>query len=89
MPTVFGIVQTTTNRGRGWHSQLFCSGPRTGAGGENVSPFTTGLQKKSIMVGRCRRAKTFVSLFFLNLPVAGTPRHVRKNFTQKFEDLSA
>ena len=41
---IFGIMLTATNNGRGWHSQVFGQGPRTGASAENVSPPITGLQ---------------------------------------------
>ena len=62
---------------------LFCSGPRTGAGGENVSPLTTSLQKgewwSGVSVGN---TLFFFSRFssFLNEPIAGAPRHVCKKF---------
>ena len=41
------IILTAMNSssGKGDRVASFCSGPRTGASGENVSPPTTGLQK--------------------------------------------
>ena len=56
-----------------WYLFL-ATGPRTGASGGNVSPLTTGLQKKSIMAVRFRRK--IIPFFFLNEPIAGTPRYV-------------
>ena len=43
--SLFSIMLTAINSGRGWHSQFFCSGARTGAADENVSQPTAGLQK--------------------------------------------
>ena len=62
-------------------SPVFCSGPRTGSSGENVSPPTTGLKKDQyVMVRRFRRQTFFFYIFFLNEPVAGTLRHACKKF---------
>ena len=61
---IFSIALIAVNSGKGWYSQLFCSGPRTGARGENVSPPTTGFkndqQRSGVSVGR----KHFVFICF-------------------------
>ena len=77
---IFCIILTAMNSGRGWRGHVFCSGPRTGASGENVPPPTTGLQngqqRSSVSVGR----KVWFSRFYLNEPVPGTPRQSYKEF---------
>ena len=62
------------NSGRGWHIQFLCSGPRTGASGENVSPPTTLWPSKKVKHGQA-----FLKFIFLNEPIAGTPRRAIKN----------
>ena len=68
---------------------VFYSGPRNGASGENVSPPTTGLQKKVNNGHAFLKENTFFSIFFLNEPIAGTPRPPVKTFTQISEGLTA
>ena len=54
---------------------FFCSGPRTGASGENVSPPTSGLQKVHTRNGRAFPEEEkcfFFFFFFLNEPITGT-----------------
>ena len=43
---------------------FFCSGPRTGASGESVSPPTAGPQQRSVMVRRFRGKTGFFRFFF-------------------------
>ena len=76
---IFSVRLTAVNSARGWHGQVFCSGPRTGASGENVSPPTTGLRKRQEWSG-VSVGKQHLSFFFLNEPIAGTIRHADKMF---------
>ena len=59
---------------------FFCSGPTTGASGDNVSPPTTGLQKDQKWSGVSVGFFFFFSHFFLNEPIAGTLRHAYEQF---------
>ena len=75
---IFSITLTAMNRGRGWHGQCFCSGPRTGDSGENVSPPTTGLQKGQYWSGVSVGKHHFFLFFFMNEPIASTVGHAFK-----------
>ena len=59
-------------------ASFFCSGPRTGARGENVSPRTTGLQTVNNGQAFPQVETLFFFCFFMNEPVPGTPRHAYK-----------
>ena len=61
---VFSVILTAMNSGRGWHSHFFCSGRRTGASGENVSPPTTGLRKRQQWSGVSVGKPFFFPIFF-------------------------
>ena len=77
----------TANSGRGWHSPFCWSGPRTGASGENVSPPTTGLPTKSVVVRRFRRGEKRFCLWTSRLQVLQGKSETC--FTQIFKDLTA
>ena len=67
-------------------ASLFVRGlqSRTGACSENVSPPTTELQKRQQWPGGfIGKRQFFFFHFFLNEPIAGTPRHVCKQLHAK------
>ena len=71
----FGIMLTAMNSGRGWQSQFFCLGTKTGASTEKVSRPITGLQRSHnshpFIVGRKKMA-----LFFSGRAASIAPRQV-------------
>ena len=77
---ILSIMLSTMNCWRGWHGQFFCSGPRTGASGENVSTDHRP-SKRSKMVRRFRRTTVF---FFLNEPIAGTLKARLQKVSRKY-----